>query len=363
MSNPLFLLARLERFELPTYGFVVRCSIQLSYKRILYLPRNLQGRTRYSYRMELSSKRMAKTKAILFSTKPVALPPGAVVGKNMSNEKELPFIEHLVELRKRLIIIVVAVTIGMGVAWNFSSELLNFMEKPLTGATYLTDIKKRIHAEVKSRVPNLYARYKLENDIPSHAKRHQLNYSAPLEPFFIQCKISMLTGFILVLPIIFHQIWMFVAPGLTRNERHLVAPFVIVATFTFCVGAMFFLIVIWPLIINFSLSYEAEGIQSWFNISAYVNFCLRLILLFGMIFELPVLTLLLARFGIVSYKQLASKRKYALLASSIIAAFHADLITMFVIMLPLYLMYEISVWVALLFGKKTSSAPAQNTVS
>jgi sec-independent protein translocase protein TatC len=74
--------------------------------------------------------------------------------------------------------------------------------------------------------------------------------------------------------------------------------------------------------------------------------------MFGLIFELPVLTLILARFGIVSYQFLAPKRKYALLACSIIAAFHADLITMFVIMIPMYLMYEISVWVALIFGKK-----------
>jgi sec-independent protein translocase protein TatC len=74
--------------------------------------------------------------------------------------------------------------------------------------------------------------------------------------------------------------------------------------------------------------------------------------MFGLIFELPVLTLLLSRFGIVSYAFLAPKRKYALLVSSIVAAFHADLITMFVIMIPLYLMYEVSVWVAFLFGKK-----------
>ena len=132
----------------------------------------------------------------------------------------------------------------------------------------------------------------------------------------------------------------------------MVVPFVTVASLSFCVGAMFFLVVIWPVIINFSLSYEAVGLQSWFNISAYINFCLRLILVFGLIFELPILSLLLSRFGIVNYKMLATRRKYALLASAIIAAFHADLVTMFVIMLPLYLMYEISIWVALLFGKK-----------
>ena len=77
--------------------------------------------------------------------------------------------------------------------------------------------------------------------------------------------------------------------------------------------------------------------------------------LFGLIFELPVLSLLLSRFGIVSYEILATKRKYALLASSVVAAFHADLITMFVIMIPLYMMYEISIWVALIFGKKKAT--------
>jgi sec-independent protein translocase protein TatC len=164
----------------------------------------------------------------------------------------------------------------------------------------------------------------------------------------------MMAGFVLVLPIVFYQVWLFIAPALTRRERRMVVPFVTAATVTFCIGALFFLIIIWPVIINFSLSYEAEGLQSWFNISAYVNFCLRLILMFGLIFELPVLTLVLARFGIVSYRLLAPKRKYALLASAIVAAFHADLITMFVIMIPMYLMYEISVWVALIFGKKSS---------
>jgi len=274
----------------------------------------------------------------------------------MTEERVLPFIEHLVELRKRLMVIVIAVVIGMGVAWNYSNDLLTFIEKPLTGKTYLTDLKKQAYAKVKELAPSLYTRYKLEQEITAPEKKHPLNYSAPLEPFFMQCKIAMLAGFILVLPIVFHQIWLFIAPGLTRKERHLVVPFVTAATFTFCVGAMFFLIVIWPVIINFSLSYEAEGLQSWFNISAYVNFCLRLILVFGLIFELPVLTLLLARFGIVSYALLAPKRKYALLASAIVAAFHADLITMFVIMVPLYLMYEISVWVALIFGKKRPPA-------
>ena len=270
----------------------------------------------------------------------------------MTEGKTIPFIEHLTELRKRLIIIVVAVVIGMGVAWNFSGPILDFVQRPLTGQNYLTEIKKRVYVQVKQRAPALYNHFKLEQEISALPKKHLLNYSAPLEPFFIQCKISMLAGFILVLPVVCHQLWQFIAPGLTRKERRLVVPFVTAASLTFCVGAMFFLIVIWPVIINFSLSYEAAGLQSWFNISAYINFCLRLILLFGLIFELPVLALILSHFGLVSYQILAPKRKYALLASSIVSAFHADLITMFVIMIPMYLMYEISIWVVLIFGKK-----------
>lgn len=270
----------------------------------------------------------------------------------MSDQKILPFLDHLVELRKRLIVIVVAMVIGMGVSWNISNSVLDFVQKPLTGKTYLTEIKKQIYGEVKERFPSLYERYKLDEEINAPARERKLNYSAPLEPFFIQCKISMLAGFLLSLPIVFHQIWLFVAPGLTRKEKKMAVPFVTVATISFCVGAMFFLIVIWPVIINFSISYESEGLQSWFNLSAYINFCLRLILVFGLIFELPVLSLILSRFGIVNGPMLAARRKYAVLASAIIAAFHADLITMFVIMVPMYLMYEISIWVAYLFGKK-----------
>lgn len=276
----------------------------------------------------------------------------------MTQEKVLPFIEHLVELRKRLIVIVVAVVIGMGVAWNFSTDILAFIEKPITGKTYLTEIKKKVYSAVKERYPSIYNRYQLEKEMTTTVKDRRLNYSAPLEPFFVQCKISCIAGFIIVLPIVFYQIWLFIAPGLTFKEKRLVVPFVTASTLTFCVGALFFLIIIWPVIINFSLSYELEGLQSWFNLSAYVNFCLRLILIFGLIFELPVITLLLARLGFVSYQLLARNRKYALLASSIIAAFHADLITMFVIMVPLYLMYEVSVWVSFFFGKKRV-APAE----
>ncbi len=276
----------------------------------------------------------------------------------MSNEKILPFLEHLVELRRRLIIVLVAVTIGMGLSWNYSNAILSFIEKPLTGQTYLTEIKKTVYLAIKDRSPYLYQRFQLEKDVKSTTKDRRLNYSAPLEPFFVQCKISAIAGFVIVLPIVFFQLWGFIAPGLTGKEKRLVMPFVTTATVSFCVGAMFFLLIIWPVIINFSLSYELEGLQSWFNLSLYVNFCLRLVLVFGLIFELPIISLLLNRFGLVSYAFLAKHRRFALLGSAIIAAFHADLITMFVIMVPMYLMYEISIWVVFFLGRRKKTAAA-----
>ncbi|MRR34124.1 twin-arginine translocase subunit TatC [bacterium] len=274
----------------------------------------------------------------------------------MTNWKMLPFVEILTVLRKRLIVLAVAVTLGMGIAWSFSPALMGFVEKPLSGRTYLTDLKKAVYQEVKERWPAIYDQYNLEQDLGTSVKERRLNYSTPLEPFFIQCKISVIAGFILVLPVVFYQVWLCVAPRLGQGARRFVLPFVTVTTLSFLAGALFFLMVIWPVIINFSLSYETEGLQSWFNLSAYINFCLRLILIFGLIFELPVISLLLSRFGLVTHGLLARNRKYALLASAVVAAFHADLITMFVVMVPLYAMYEVSVWTALLFGRKRAVA-------
>jgi sec-independent protein translocase protein TatC len=267
--------------------------------------------------------------------------------------KTMPLMEHLNELRVRLLRCIIAVIIGMGVAWNFSGEMLSFVERPLTGHTYLLELKGKVYEEVKRRFPHIYDRYHLgESPSPVSKEDRKLNYSAPLEPFFVQVKISMIAGCMLALPVVFQQLWMFIAPGLTRKERRLVVPFVTAGTVSFCIGALFFLVVIWPVIINFSLSYETEGLRSWFNLTAYINFCLRLIVIFGMVFELPVAALILSRFGLISSQFLARQRKFAVLASAIVAAFHADLITMFVVWIPLYLMYEVSIWVARIFGQK-----------
>ncbi|HEU0264730.1 MAG TPA: twin-arginine translocase subunit TatC [Geobacterales bacterium] len=276
----------------------------------------------------------------------------------MEESRKLSFVEHLIELRRRLTISLVAVTIGMAIGWTLSTQALVIIQRPLSGHTYLTDLKQVSYGWIKQEFPDFYSRYELDKDHGPAVRERKLNYSTPLEPFFIQIKISLILGIILALPVVFYQLWLFVSPGLTRNERRYVIPFVTASTISFCLGVFVFLTFIWPVIINFSLSYEESiaGLQSWFNLSAYVNFCLRLIFLFGFIFEMPVIAFLLARFGMISGRFLASKRRYALLASAIIAAFHADLITMFVVMFALYIMYEVSIWVAYLFARKKEPA-------
>jgi sec-independent protein translocase protein TatC len=277
----------------------------------------------------------------------------------MTNSKMMSLVDHLTELRIRLIRCFIALIIGMGVAWSFSGDLLTFVERPLTGHTYLVELKAKVYEAVRKRYPTMYDRYKLGNDLTSVSREdRKLNYSAPLEPFFVQIKISMIAGAVLALPVILHQLWLFVAPGLTRKEKQMVFPFVTAGTLSFCVGALFFLLIIWPVIINFSLSYEAEGLRSWFNLTAYINFCLRLILIFGLVFELPVVAAILGRVGLINAQFLARQRKFAILASAIVAAFHADLITMFVVWVPLYLMYEVSIWMVRIFARKKSAVVA-----
>jgi sec-independent protein translocase protein TatC len=278
----------------------------------------------------------------------------------MNDGKVMSFIDHLTELRMRLLRCLIALLIGMGVAWHFSPALLSFVERPLTGHTYLSEVKSTVYEALKRHYPEIYDRYRLGSTAPViPAVDRKLNYSAPLEPFFVQIKISLIAGAVLALPVILQQLWLFVAPGLTPKERRLLFPFVTAGTLSFIAGALFFLLVIWPVIINFSLSYETQGLRSWFNLTAYINFCLRLIMIFGLVFELPVVAAILARIGMINARFLARQRKFAVLASAVVAAFHADLLTMAVVWIPLYLMYEVSIWIVRVFERRRAVvAPA-----
>ena len=188
------------------------------------------------------------------------------------------------------------------------------------------------------------------NPEPPKVNPHRLNYMAPLEPFFVQMKIAMITGLALAFPLILYQMWLFFAPALYPKEKKIIYYFLPVGTVAFVLGDFFFLKMVWPLIISFSLRYESAFLFSMLNLTQFVNFCLRLLLLFGLIFELPLILLILARVGLVRVDFLRRQRRVAILISAVVAAFHADVLTMGAIAIPLYGMYELSILTVRLFG-------------
>ncbi len=274
---------------------------------------------------------------------------------------EMSFIEHLQELRTRLIVCIVALFIAAAVAWPLTPMVQRFIQRPLMEPSVVQKVKYSVASWAQEKFPNLSQSLGLEPK-PPKITPHRLNYMAPLEPFFVQMKISLITGFALAFPVILYQIWLFFAPALYPKEKKYVYFFLPLGTVAFVAGGLFFLYLVWPLIISFSLAYETDILYSMLNLTQYVNFCLRLILLFGLIFELPLVLLVLNWAGVVQLDFLRRQRRLAVLLSAVVAAFHADVVTMTVIAIPIYGMYEISMLFIRLFGRRASLETALASV-
>ncbi len=270
----------------------------------------------------------------------------------------MPFLEHLEELRKRLIISVIALVICMGIAWPLVPTVQQYITKPLQEPSVTQQWSYAIESWMVQKFPEASKSLRLEPK-PPEVTPHKLNYMAPLEPFFVQMKVSFITGLALAFPVILYQLWLFLAPALYPKEKKLVYYFIPLGTVAFVLGDIFFLKMVWPLIISFSLRYESEFLYSMLNLTQFVDFCLRLLLLFGLIFELPLILLILARVGLVEVDFLKRQRRLAILLSAAVAAFHADLLTMVAIAIPLYGMYELSILAVRLFGRRPEPAADQ----
>jgi sec-independent protein translocase protein TatC len=281
----------------------------------------------------------------------------------------MPFLEHLEELRKRLIICIVAVVIATGIAWPLVPTVQKFITRPLQEPSITQEWHYSLETFLLRKFPEAAKGFGLEKPEPPRVTLHRLNYMAPLEPFFVQMKISLITGLALAFPVILYQLWLFFVPALYPKERRVLMFFIPLGTVAFILGDLFFLKLVWPLVISFSLRYESEFLFSMLNLTYFVNFCLRLLVLFGLIFELPLVLLILARIGLVEVDFLRRQRRLAILLSAVVAAFHADLLTMTAIAIPIYLMYELSILAVRLFGRpapaeegEAGSLPAQTGV-
>jgi len=246
-----------------------------------------------------------------------------------------PLLEHLVELRKRLVYSLLAFAGCFLVGFYFSKPIYAFLTEPLA------------HALV------------------GHPNNH-LIYTAVYETFFTYVKVGMFAGLCLAFPIIASQIWMFVAPGLYKHERHAFLPFLLASPVLFIAGAGFVFYIMLPFALRFFLGFETPGtantlgIQLLAKVSDYLDLVTTLIFAFGLTFQMPVLLSLLGRVGIVSAAMLRKFRRYAIVGIFALAAIVTppDLFSMVSLAIPLTLLYEVSIWCVALIERRRAQGDA-----
>lgn len=232
--------------------------------------------------------------------------------KAEANEKVMPFLDHLEELRKRLLISISAVFVLSLGCYFFSKKIMAILLRPFP------------HDE-------------------------KLIFLSPTEGFMIYIKISLFAGLILSLPVLFYQIWKFVRPGLYQKERKYTIRIVFFSTLFFLVGALFCYFLVIPYGLNFLLSFAGDQIVPTIQIKEYLKFVTLLILVFGVVFELPLLSFFLTKLGFVTPQFLRTKRRYGIVAIFVAAAVltpTTDIISQLLLAVPLMILYEISIWVS-----------------
>lgn len=236
-------------------------------------------------------------------------------------EDKIPFTAHLEELRKRLITSFIAVAIGFALSYGFKEKLFHILTQPL---------------------------------ISVMKQGETLIYTGLPEAFFTFLKVSFLSGLMIASPVIIYQFWMFIAPGLYDREKRLLIPIVFLSSLFFIGGALFGYYIVFPYGFDFFLGFATETIRPMPSMKEYLSFSAKLLLAFGLVFELPLVITFLARLGIVSVPFLKKNRKYALLLFFVGAAILTppDVVTQVMMALPLMLLYEISIIGARIFGRK-----------
>jgi sec-independent protein translocase protein TatC len=270
------------------------------------------------------------------------------------NEAEIeasraPLMDHLIELRGRLMVCVAAFAIGFLLCFYFASPIQIFLIKPYQAAT-------AIHAAAAARHVHANPIELLEvtsglKPIPKDGQSAvELIATAPLEQLFSKMKIAGFGAIVLAFPIIAWQLYRFVAPGLYRNERGAFLPFLIAAPALFVMGGALVYFVMLPFVMLFTLSQQvaADGIAvvQTTKISEYLSLVTSLLLAFGLCFQLPVVTTLLGLAGLLTSRLMVASRRYAIVGVVVIAAVVTppDPISQLMLAVPLVLLYEISIW-------------------
>jgi len=239
-------------------------------------------------------------------------------------EDELPkmtFLDHLEELRKRLMVSLIAVAVGFFVCWSFAETIFAILQAPLTSF------------------------------LPPGDK---LAYTRLTAPFFLYMKVAFFAGIFVASPVVLLQLWLFIAPGLYKKERRLAFPFILFGTVFFVLGGYFGYRYLLPATCAFFVE-QGQQFKQMVTVDDYFSFASTIIMACGIVFETPILIFFLARLGIVTPAFLLQKFKWAVVLSFVIAAVVTptpDMVTQAALAVPMILLYLIGVGVAFLFGKK-----------
>lgn len=230
------------------------------------------------------------------------------------DETKQPLLEHLIELRRRLLLSLATLIVCFFICFAFARDIFALLVQPLL-----------------------------------RAGQGRLIYTDVFEAFFVQIKVALFAAFMLSFPMIATQLWRFIAPGLYAKEKKAFLPFLVMTPFFFLGGAAFAYFAAMPWALHFLLSYQGNigGIQQEAlpGVGNYLNFCTRFIFGFGAAFLLPILLMILERAGIVTREQLAKSRRYAIVAAAVIAALLTppDVVSMLLLLVPLYGLYEFAI--------------------
>lgn len=246
---------------------------------------------------------------------------------SQSEEPKHSFIDHLAELRSRMLKSILTVLIFFMPSYYFKDRIFDFLMLPI------------------------------RNNLPPEST---LIFTKPAEGFTTYLKVSLFAALVFSVPVILYQVWKFVAPALFRDEKRIVVPLIVFGTVFFLTGAVFCYLVAAPAAFRFLLGeYSSEYVRALPNIGDALSFLMSLMVGFGVVFEFPVASFILSRLGLVTAAGLRAKRKYAILISAIAAAVitpTTDALSMMFMLVPIIIFYELGIVVAWLFGKPRAVA-------